>query len=98
MIVTVLEAHVPPGQELALQAAYQAGAETLPAGLIHTELLRDSHDAGRWRIQTWWTSREVLEEMRRAGTPAGVLMFRAAGAEPALSVFEVVSSLPHDAP
>jgi hypothetical protein len=32
--------------------------------------------------------------MRGAGTPAGVLMFRAAGAEPELSVFEVASTIP----
>jgi hypothetical protein len=32
--------------------------------------------------------------MRSAGTPAGILMFRAAGAEPTLSVFEIVDALP----
>jgi len=32
--------------------------------------------------------------MRNAGTPAGVRMFRAANAEPALSIFEVIDALP----
>ena len=60
---------------------------------MHTELLRDSRDPNRWRIQTWWESREALAAMRNAGTPEGVLMFRAAGAEPALSIFEVVNTI-----
>jgi len=98
MILTVLEAHVPPGGEQALRAAYAAaGAEPLPRGLMRTELLRDARETARWRIQTWWESRAALDAMRGAGTPAGVLMFRAAGAEPALSVFEVVDGLPRPA-
>jgi heme-degrading monooxygenase HmoA len=94
MILTVLEAQVPLGKEAALQAAYAAAAKELPAGLVRSELLRDARDATRWRIQTWWSSREALDAMRSTGTPAGVLMFRAANAEPTLSVFEVVNTLP----
>ena len=46
-------------------------------------------------IQTWWTSREALTALRSTGTPpAGILMFRAAGAEPTLSVFDVVGTVP----
>jgi heme-degrading monooxygenase HmoA len=95
MVLTVLEANVADGKESALQAAYDAAASTpLPTGLVRTELVRDARDATRWRIQTWWRSRADIEAMRSAGTPAGVLMFRAAGAEPSLSIFEVVSSIP----
>jgi heme-degrading monooxygenase HmoA len=98
MILTVLEAQVPAEGAEALRAAYAAaGAEALPPGLVRTELLHDARDAGRWRIQTWWASREALDAMRSAGTPAGVLMFRAAGAEPTLSIFEVVDGLPRPA-
>jgi len=94
-IVTVLEAHLPPDQAPALLAAYRAAREKpLPPGLVHTELVHDLRDPTRWRIQTWWTSREALEAMRGAGTPEGVLMFRAAGAEPTLSIFEIVDALP----
>lgn len=95
MVLTVLEAQVKTGQEKALEAAYEAaGTSALPAGLVRTELIRDTRDATRWRIQTWWTNRDALDAMRATGTPAGVLMFRAAGAEPVLSIFDVVSSLP----
>jgi quinol monooxygenase YgiN len=95
MVVTVLEANVPTGKESALQAAFQAAtSQALPAGLMRTDLLRDARDATRWRIQTLWASREALDAMRSAGgTPAGVLMFRAADAEPALSIFDVTSTI-----
>jgi len=96
MVLTVLEAHLSPEQAPALQAAYaKAGSGPLPPGLVRTELAHDLQDPTRWRIQTWWASREALEEMRRsAGTPAGILMFRAAGAEPTISVFDIVDALP----
>jgi quinol monooxygenase YgiN len=95
MVLTVLEAHVPLGQEAALQAAYDAAAAgPLPSGLVRSELVRDSRDATRWRIQTWWADRAALEAMRSQGTPAGVLMFRAAGVEPALAIFDIVGRIP----
>lgn len=97
MVLTVLEAQVAPGQEAALQAAYAAAAAELPAGLVRSELLRDARDPTQWRIQTWWSSLAALDAMRSAGTPAGMLMFRAAGAEPTLGIFEVVSALPRAA-
>jgi len=100
MILTVLEARVPPGGEQALRAAYAAaGAEPLPRGLMRTELLRDARETARWRIQTWWESRAALDAMRAAGgTPQGVLMFRAASAEPELTIFDVVDTLVDRAP
>jgi len=98
MVLTILEAQLLPGHEVALRAAYEAAAARgFPAGLVRSELLCDARDATRWRIQTWWTSRATLEAMRSTGTPAGVLMFRAAGAEPALSIFDVVDALPRAA-
>ena len=98
MILTILDAQVPPGNEAALEEAYEAAAAgPLPTGLVRSQLLRDSRDPTRWRIQTWWASRAALDAMRSQGTPAGVLMFRAAGAEPTLSVFEVLNELPRPA-
>lgn len=93
MILTILEANLEPGRESDLQAAYAAASGTLPPGLIHSELLRDARDATCWRIQTWWQDRQALEAMRATGTPGGVLMFRSAGAEPRLSIFQVVDEL-----
>ena len=96
MILTILEAVVEPGRESNLEAAYAAvvSAGDRPTGLVRSELLRDAFDAQRWRIQTWWKDRAALEAMRGTGTPAGILMFRSAGAEPKTSIFEVIDDLP----
>jgi quinol monooxygenase YgiN len=96
MIVTILEANIEPGREADLEAAYAqaVASNNRPAGLVRSELLRDAFDPTRWRIQTSWQNRQALEAMRGTGTPAGILMFRSAGAEPQTSVFEVVDNLP----
>ena len=92
MVITILEAHVAPGNVDRLEAAYQQGIEHLDAGITQTFLARGSSDSALWRIVTVWESRAALDEMRRSGvTPRGVLMFRAADAEPVLSVFDVVA-------
>jgi quinol monooxygenase YgiN len=94
MIVTVLEGRVEQGQEQAIVGAYRdAASRPRPAGLLRSELQRDARDPTQWRIQTWWSSREALDARRRAGTPEGVLMFRAAGAEPALALFEIIERI-----
>ena len=94
MVLTVLEAHVPQAREAELQAAYRAAAhDSLPPGLVRSALLRAASDPTLWRIETLWESREALEAMRGSGTPRGVQIFRAAGAEPMLSVLEVVAVL-----
>jgi hypothetical protein len=94
MILTVLDAQVASANEAALQAAYRdAAQDVLPRGLIRSTLIRASNDRTRWRIETLWESREALDAMRGTGTPRGVLIFRAAGAEPTFSAFEVVDAL-----
>jgi hypothetical protein len=76
-----------------LQAAFRAAAGDVPPGFIRSHLVSAAADPTRWRIETLWTGREALNAMRQAGTPAGVLMFRAAGAEPALSIHDVVATI-----
>jgi heme-degrading monooxygenase HmoA len=94
MVVTILEGTIADGREHALIAAYeQARAGPVPRGLVRSELLRDAREPQRWRIQTHWDSWQSLEAMRSSGTPAGVLMFRAADAEPSLTVLNVVASI-----
>jgi len=97
MVLTILEATVEPERASDLQAAFRnagSGAGSIPPGLVRSHLMSDASDGKRWRIETLWTSREALMAMRQqGGTPAGVLMFRAAGAEPSLSIYEVVSTI-----
>lgn len=92
MVITILEAHVAPEKAGLLEEAYKRGIERLDAGIAQTFLLRSPKDSNVWQIVTAWQSREALDEMRRSGdTPRGVLMFRAADAEPILSVFDVIA-------
>lgn len=93
-VLTVLDAEIPDDRYADLERAYsEAVADQSPPGLLESKLLRDSRDPSRWRIETLWESREALAAMRGTGTPRGVLMFREAGVEPTLSVFDVVESL-----
>jgi quinol monooxygenase YgiN len=93
MVLTILEATVAPERAPDLQAAFRTAATQVPPGLIRSHLVRAAAEPARWRIETLWTSREALAAMRQTGTPAGVLMFRAAGAEPSLSLYEVAATI-----
>ena len=93
MVLTILEATVAPDRAADLQAAFRGAAGHVPPGLIRSHLVSASADPTRWRIETLWMSRDALAAMRQAGTPAGVLMFRAAGAEPSLSIHDVVATI-----
>jgi heme-degrading monooxygenase HmoA len=91
----MLEARVERDRWAALEAAFKTAIQTPEAGIVQTYLVHNKADAGVWRIMTFWSSREALNLMRSSGeTPRGVLMFRAAGAEPALSIFDVVAEMP----
>lgn len=90
MVMTILEAHVAPENWVALEEAYRAGTKDLPPQLVETFLIHSNPDSTLWRIVGLWHSREALEEMRQSTeTPGAVLMFRTAGAEPTLAVFDV---------
>jgi len=68
----------------------QRGIAELEPGVQETFMFNDVRDVDLWRIVTVWTSREALNAVRASGqTPRGVLFFRAAGAEPTLSVSTV---------
>jgi quinol monooxygenase YgiN len=92
MVMTILEAHIDPEERAAFQAAYEAGTSKLLPGMVRTYLVRSNTDPNLWRMMAVWNSPEAVNQMRASGqTPPGVLMFRAAGAEPVMSVFEVVA-------
>ncbi len=90
MVITVLEAHVDADRWSDLQADFRQRTAELPPQMVRTYLLQDVKDQSLWQIVSVWKSREGLDEMRNSGeTPTGVLMFRGAGAEPKLSIFNV---------
>ncbi len=95
MVITILEAHIKAENWTAFQDDHKNRTAQLPPQMLQTFLLQDTADETLWRIVSVWKSRAALEEMRNSGeTPAGVLMFRAAGAEPKLSIFNVPASAP----
>jgi hypothetical protein len=94
MVLTVLEAVVAADRGHDLRLAFEKAIKgQLPPGLVRTNLLCAANDPTVWRIETLWASLAALDAMRGKGTPEGVLMFRAAGAEPALTVFDVVAGI-----
>ncbi len=92
MVMTILEARVSPENWAALEQAFKAGVQEMDSGIAQSFLIHSSADSTTWRIMAIWKSREALEQMRQSTeTPKGVLMFRAASAEPSLSIFDVVA-------
>lgn len=97
MVMTVLEAQVASEHWDDLKRAFATGGSGgLPPQMIQTMLVQDTADPTRWRGISLWRSRADLDAYRRSvETPGGVLMFRAAGAEPALSIFTVADHYAH---
>lgn len=95
MVITILEAHVELDKAAFLKDAYTKGLNDLPPQMVQTFLIQNVTDPTLWQIISVWKSREALDEMRNSGrTPAGILMFRAAGTEPKLSIFSVSAFAP----
>ncbi len=90
MVLTILEAHVAPEQWETLKQAYQQAGARLPPQQVENFLTQSVEDPTRWQLCAMWKSREALEEYRQSvQTTGGVLIFRAAGAEPTLMLFDV---------
>ena len=53
-------------------------------------LIQNKETPTLWRIMSIWEDMESLQKVRQSGeTPAGILIFKAAGAEAKLEAFEV---------
>jgi quinol monooxygenase YgiN len=94
MVITILEGRVEQIRGADLRQAFDAGRTHLPEGLVESYLIQSRADAENWRIISVWASHEALAQMQRTEqVPGGVRMFRAAGAEPTLTVFNVAGRL-----
>ncbi len=88
-VITILEGEVAPDRERALEDAYRDAIQSIEPGIEQTYLMRDLKPHV-WRIIPFWESAEALAKMRESGQPPrGLLIFRAAGAEPKLAVGDV---------
>ncbi len=91
MVITVLEARVPEDRIGDVEAVFRQGIVNLPPEIAETYLVKDTSDSTLYRLNTVWRSRQALDAMRASGVkPKGVQMFEAVGANPTLSIFEVV--------
>jgi hypothetical protein len=90
MVMTKLEARVSKENWTVLEQVYQLATQHQDAGIVQTFLVHDAKDMNLWRIMTVWQSWKALDAMRSSGeTPRGLLLFREAKAEPALTIFDV---------
>ena len=89
-IITILEAEVSEEKWDTLRNAYRdVKAKQLAPMPLQSFLLQMKENQKIWRIITVWESMEVLQKMRSSGeTPPGILIFREAGTEPTLLIFE----------
>jgi quinol monooxygenase YgiN len=93
-VITVLEARLVREQWGRLERAYAEATRQLPPQMLETFLVQSAADPELWRVMSVWRSREALEAYRSSvDTPRGVLVFRAAGAEPSLGLLEVVANV-----
>jgi hypothetical protein len=91
MVMTILEAHVAAEQWATLKQTFAEGSKRTPPQMVQMFLVQGTADPTLWQGISVWRSREALEEYRRSvQTPGGILMFRSVGAEPTLTISEVV--------
>ncbi len=90
-VMTILEARVAAEQWATLKQAFAEGSSHMPPQMAQMFLVQGTADPTLWQGISIWRSREALEEYRRSvETPRGVFMFRSVGAEPSLTILEVV--------
>ena len=88
--MSILEADMPADKASKLEANYAEGTKQLDPGIVQTFLIKNGN---KCKIITLWESKEALFAMKSKGTPKGVLMFRYAGVEPTLLVYDVVKTM-----
>ncbi len=92
MVMTIVEGHLTSDKWAVLEQAYKKIAAQLPPQMAQTFLVHSTSETTLWRIISVWHSRVALEEMRRTTeTPGALLIFREAGVEPTLSIFDVAA-------
>jgi hypothetical protein len=90
MVMVVWDAQVPQDRWATPEQAYANGQSQRPAAIRAGFLLQDTADPTRWRLTGMWESREALDAFCQSGaTPGALLIFRAAGVEPSMSVFDI---------
>lgn len=91
MLITIVQDSVDKRNWPKLKAAYDKASGDLPSGLTQTFLIQDIKERETWSIISLWENEETLEKMRHSvKVPEAILIFRAAGSEPKVSIAEVI--------
>lgn len=92
-VVMILEARVAPEYWDVLEQGYRDRlAQGFPTELIDIFLIQAVTDPEVWHIVSIWSSREAVDTYRRSVYPlGGPAIFRAAGADPAMSIFRIIA-------
>ena len=88
-VLSIMEGDLPPDKAAKLEANFAEGTKALEPGMLQTFFIKN---ASKCKIITLWESREAYVMMKSKGTPKGVLMFKYAGVEPSVLVYDVVNS------
>jgi len=88
MVAAVFEAELDSGQASDLARLMDEGRPTRPEGVLTATLL---YDGSRARLVAVWKSRDALERyLATADVPRGAELMRKVGAEPTMSVVDVL--------
>ena len=93
MIMTSVEAHVAPEKHELLRQTFREQTLNPPRELKQVLLIQSSSDPTLWRTVGFWPNRVVFEGYRNSGEVAAAFkVFRSAGAEPTVHVFDVIEN------
>ncbi len=93
MVITMLEGALSSEQAEVVKQEFDRIGEPPPA--IVSSYFAHDEGTSTARLVTVWSSKEALDEYRASvEAPGGVLMFKAAGVDPMLSIFEVLAHIP----
>jgi hypothetical protein len=92
MVMSVLEASVPPSKWDELKASFRLSTALLPPQICETLLIQSVDDPQHWRVVTVWHVKRhikrVQDTMRQCGAAE---IFRSIGIEPLQGLFNVMS-------
>jgi len=93
MVLSVIEANVPPEKWEELKISFRHSTQILPPQICETLLIQSSEDTQRWKVVTIWHMkkhiRRIQDTMRKCGAAE---IFRTIGIEPVQGLFNIVQS------
>jgi heme-degrading monooxygenase HmoA len=95
-VVSIVEGKVPKAKTESFETSYASlRHRPKPPGWMRSSLLKNSKEAGVYRIETVWEDRESFENMIcNTPRPTASELFENVGAKPSVELFEIAESLP----